>query len=447
MDEIIKSQLGRIEQYAERMAQEALEISKSVTAIFGYCAGHESGVQYLLQQARSVASSPLNNSIVCNEYQEIVSQPKTIEKIIQEVKEMIIELKIKGSVRQRANGLIELRTQAFGSIYGRTKAEIEQKLTEKLKEVSKRKKETKTKHTAPLLSDFYKNNYIPYKRNQNLKEASLIRIACTFKYIVEHNFDKPLTAYTPQSIEAFLYSIEKTRKRQITQNLLNNMFNRAVAESLLKVNPSASLDKMKHIGREGGALSFEEQYKFFDYLLSNKKISDTHKYYYLFVYLTGSRRNEALASLSRDCDYENKSLYINGTKTDSAPRQIPLFPLLEKLMLKIKANKEGINFPISEYSTDDIYKECMEALNINHKLHDLRHTFGTIQICVEKINTKTVSLWMGHKTINTTLQIYTHPEKLDKTTFLRGDMTEEEKNIVYVSKYNKVLQLIEEFLQ
>ena len=55
------------------------------------------------------------------------------------------------------------------------------------------------------------------------------------------------------------------------------------------------------------------------------------------------------------------------------------------------------------------------------------HFFGTIQICVEKVNVKTVSLWLGHSNIQTTLQTYTHPEQLDKGTFLRGDLTEEEK--------------------
>ena len=58
-----------------------------------------------------------------NGYQGIIL-PKTL---IDEVKEMMIELKIKGSVRERNNGLIELRTQALGSIYGRSKEEIEQK--------------------------------------------------------------------------------------------------------------------------------------------------------------------------------------------------------------------------------------------------------------------------------------------------------------------------------
>lgn len=53
----------------------------------------------------------------------------------------MIELKIKGSVRERSNGLIELRTQALGSIYGHDKEEIEQKLTKRLKEVKKKNRQ------------------------------------------------------------------------------------------------------------------------------------------------------------------------------------------------------------------------------------------------------------------------------------------------------------------
>ncbi len=81
-----------------------------------------------------------------------------------------------------------------------------------------------------------------------------------------------------------------------------------------------------------------------------------------------------------------------------------------------------------------------------HKIHDLRHTFDTIQIYVEKINPKTVSLWLGHSTIETTLRIYTHPEQLDKGTFLRGDLTEDEKISVYRSKYQETLEIIKAYL-
>ena len=41
------------------------------------------------------------------------STPKTSKEIIKEIQDMIVELKIKGSVRERANGLIEFRSQAL----------------------------------------------------------------------------------------------------------------------------------------------------------------------------------------------------------------------------------------------------------------------------------------------------------------------------------------------
>lgn len=68
------------------------------------------------------------------------NQPKSTDEIIKEIRNMIIELRIKGSVRERPNGLIEYRSGLLGSIYGRTKEEIEQQITKKLKEVKTNKK-------------------------------------------------------------------------------------------------------------------------------------------------------------------------------------------------------------------------------------------------------------------------------------------------------------------
>lgn len=68
---------------------------------------------------------------------------------------MLIQLTIKGSVRKRADGLIELRTQALGSIYGRTKEEIELKLTNKLKGQKHKKS-----NITPLFSEFFDNVYL-----------------------------------------------------------------------------------------------------------------------------------------------------------------------------------------------------------------------------------------------------------------------------------------------
>lgn len=71
-------------------------------------------------------TSPTSTSYIGNGYQEIVSNTptahtKTVEEIIREVQEMIIELQIKGSVREHRNGLIKFTSTVFGCVYGRNR--------------------------------------------------------------------------------------------------------------------------------------------------------------------------------------------------------------------------------------------------------------------------------------------------------------------------------------
>ncbi|MBQ8657929.1 MAG: hypothetical protein IJ506_02240 [Clostridia bacterium] len=50
-----------------------------------------------------------------------------------------------------------------------------------------------------------------------------------------------------------------------------------------------------------------------------------------------------------------------------------------------------------------------------------------MRICVNKIEAKTVSLYMGHSDVQTTLRIYTHLEQLNRAVFLNGKMAENKK--------------------
>lgn len=358
-----------------------------------------------------------------------------------EVKEMLVELDIKGSLRERADGLLEFRNTKFGSVYGRTKEEIKRKLTKKLQELHDRSRGAKPqKFKSPLLSEFFETEYLPYKKSKNRAENTIGGYLSNIKFIIESGFNKPLSKYTSSGIEEFLLSVPETRKRQILQGLLNNMFKRALAKSLVKVNPCAPLEKMEHEVEEGSAFKFCEIKEFFENV-EKASLTKSQKYYLLFVFLTGCRRNEARALRVSDVDFERKILHIQGTKTDGSDRFIPLFPLVENLLRGLDS-KEGLYFPFSEYVAQTSLKKCTEK----HRLHDLRHTFGTLQICVEKIDVKTVSLWLGHTNIETTLRIYTHPEQLDRAIFLRGDLTDSEKLAILRKQYSEVLQQVEKLI-
>lgn len=367
--------------------------------------------------------------------ENLVSKP-----LIEEIKEMLIELDLKGSLRERPSGLLEFRSAKFGSVYGRTKEELKRKLAKKLQELHDHAKSAKTqKPMAPLLSEFFETVYLPYKKSTNRAKNTIGGYLSHMKFIIERGFDKRLPKYTSEEIEEFLFSIPETRKRQIIQGFLNNIFKRALAKSVVKVNPCAALEKMEHGGEEGTAFDFLELKKFFEQAAT---LSKQKKAYLLFLFLTGCRRNEALAVQERDVDFERKILHVHGTKTEGSDRYIPLFPLVEKLLRGLEP-KQGLYFPFSEHVAQDSIKKCTQ----DHTLHDLRHTLGTIQICVEKIDVKTVSLWLGHSNIETTLRIYTHPEQLDRATFIRGDMTEPEKLATLRTQYADILRQVADIIE
>ena len=355
---------------------------------------------------------------------------------IKEIEDMLIELKIKGSIRERGNGLIEFRNSQFGSVYGRNVEELRQKLEKKIRYLKAHIKKPEKKKKSPLMSEYFTQVYLPYKETQSRAKSTLKGINYNFKFLMESGFDKPIADYTAKEIETFLFSMKQTRKAQIIQGLLNNIFNKAVTDGVLQSNPCTTIDKVEHDTDDGKALSFEEQEKFFKKLFADDSIKLEDKSYFVFVYLTGTRRDEARNIQAKDIDFKKSVIHIPGTKTDGSNRYMPLFPLAEKVLrcLKIESNP----FRITHSNIYKIFNNIIDS----YKLHDLRHSFGTIQICVEKINPKTVSLWMGHTNTQTTMDIYTHPEQLDRALFLRGDIENTEKTVLLREKYQKILAMI-----
>ena len=432
------------------MAQSIIEMKKalgqfeqSIFVLLG-CYETEEALGVNNTDCQSPASTSQFNQ--GNGSQEIVSQPlsteKSVEEIIQEVKEMIIELKIKGSIREHRNGLLKFHNTVFGSIYGRTKEEIEKQLLEKIKEQSTSKNQKAKKKDAILLSEFYKESYLPYKK-KTLTENSIEGIEVWFRFLMNSKMDKPLNRYTAAEIEKFLYSIPLTRKRQMVRGVINNILNYAKRLGIIKTNPCDNVDIMKHEKENGRALSFKDQADFFNNINSpDCKASEMERLYLTFVYLTGMRRQEALDITTTDIDWDNNVLHVPGTKTEGSDRSIPLFPLVRRLLEKITPQKDGRYFKI----VPNAASACIKKITADYHLHELRHTFGTIAICVQKLDPKTVSLWMGHSTVAMTLSTYTHPEQLDKALFYNGSIAEEQKLVLLREQYQGILQQISDFL-
>jgi integrase len=97
-------------------------------------------------------------------------------------------------------------------------------------------------------------------------------------------------------------------------------------------------------------------------------------------------------------DFNNNTVFLPGTKTESAPRWIPMSPELRSTLVKLKAEKNPA--PGDAVISISDARTCLETAC--HKLgfpkythHDFRHFFATT--CIESgVDLPTVSRWLGH---------------------------------------------------
>ena len=112
----------------------------------------------------------------------------------------------------------------------------------------------------------------------------------------------------------------------------------------------------------------------------------------------------------------NKTLsYLNGegqiiadTKNESSKRIIYANEVIINLISSLPKKDD---FIFNKEHIDDITKwfnRFLKRYNLKHmRFHDLRHTHATLLIS-NGINMKVVSSRLGHSSINTTLNLYTH---------------------------------------
>ncbi|MBP2032562.1 integrase [Clostridium algifaecis] len=181
------------------------------------------------------------------------------------------------------------------------------------------------------------------------------------------------------------------------------------------------------------------------------------KYIALFSLSTGMRRGEIIGLKENDIDYKTKEIHIKRTvatttifdnenkkskqtivqepKTKNSKRTIPLPASLVGLIkdtIKIKKSEKlkagdsycknnldylflsEIGNLINAGNLDKTWSKFLNRLDIPHKkFHALRHTYATKQF-ENNIPLKTVSMLLGHSSIEITANIYTHVLKREK---------------------------------
>jgi len=113
----------------------------------------------------------------------------------------------------------------------------------------------------------------------------------------------------------------------------------------------------------------------------------------------GGEASEKRPLLWNDVDFERGTLFLPGTKTEAAPRTIPMSEKLRSLLARLKAEKNPQ--PTDRIIQFNSARKCLQTAckklglpQFTH--HDFRHFFATT--CIESgVDIPTVSRWLGHK--------------------------------------------------
>ncbi len=141
----------------------------------------------------------------------------------------------------------------------------------------------------------------------------------------------------------------------------------------------------------------------------------------------GLRRSEILPLKYEDINFEDKTIYINKVvnfinnkpkidnilKNGMNERYVGIPDILLKKLEKCKLKKGYIfnkdNSLLTESQLEDLWDDYKIRTGFIGTQHMIRHTYATM-LYKSNVDIKTAQYLMGHKTIRTTLDIYTHLE-------------------------------------
>ena len=246
--------------------------------------------------------------------------------------------------------------------------------------------------------------------------------------------------------------------------LLHPTFQLAVRDDIIRKNPSDGVKReiSKKTGKNRGirhALTIDQQRAYMEYIAGHPTF---YHWWPIFTVLlgTGCRIGECLGLRWEDLDFDNRMISVNHCivyyqeeesgksvmkvskpKTDAGIRTIPMLDVVKDAFEMEREEQEETGFNdqvidgmtgfifqnrygdvpnpqavnhtikriISSYNAEEVLnakKEKREPLIIpDFSCHHLRHTFAT-RLCEAETNLKVVQSVMGHRNIETTMDIY-----------------------------------------
>lgn len=396
-------------------------------------------------------------------------------------------------ITQRKDGSYHARfTNRFDkrqSVYGKTLKEVKNNLAMAMSEDISKKNVVQPGTTV---DQWYEKWMRIYKKP--VVRANTVR---QYQYVYEHNIrpyignikladvTKLRVTDVMNQLKAKGYAWESLNKVKV---LLTDMFDRAIEDEFAVRNPAKGARNPRNKPqKQVKALSREDQLDFFQ--CSNGTFYDN---LFRTAVSTGLRPGELFALTENDIDFENmeihvtktllyqklegdtcKTFHIDDPKTYTSRRTVPINKyceealkkqmLLHKLVCNNSPYRGKLEIPDLIFCTkfgtplnSVLYSSAIEKivneinlmrdpLDLMEKFsgHCFRHTFATR--CFEAgIQPKTVQTYLGHASLQMTMDLYTsvmEQKKTEDMKLLEDTIGLDKVNKISIARSNKIIQL------
>lgn len=337
-------------------------------------------------------------------------------------------------------------------VYGKTQAEVKKKLKEKRnKQTIEKLVKDQPEEQSITFQEWIEEFLVNYKKNEVKITTYEGYIRIYRKHIKDTQIgETALNRVTTEMLQAYYndklndgYNSKTVRAISIVIGAALNM---AVKLKMLSENPNRYTSIPKKKKYEAAVLSAEEVRR----IVKEAKDEEIYPIVVTTVY-TGMRKGEVMALKWENVDFQKRRIYIKNSlcriegdqpdengcrharyeilepKTKESVRMVPMLDEVYDALILQKDRQEsdkqryrdiymdqGLVFAdlcgdyLPQRQFMDKYHAFLKKYGITDiRFHDLRHTFATLLI-ESDVSMKVVQELLGHSTITTSMDIYTH---------------------------------------